>query len=101
MAKGTEDRIGAGLGVLVALAEADPAAVGAALRALRADHVALARLEACLRAQTGASGERATLALGAALQLAVAELASPRPDLRGRIPELSRWLRGERQREAT
>ncbi len=92
MAKGTKDRIGVALELLVVLAEADPTAIGSALRRLRGDHAALARLEACLSAQTGASAERATLALGAAIQLAAAELASPAPDPRRRLPELALWL---------
>jgi hypothetical protein len=50
----------------------------------------LARLEQCL----DVSAERATFALGAALQLALAELALAEPDLRARMPEMERWLKG-------
>jgi hypothetical protein len=85
------DRVRTGLEAVVDFAETDPAAARAALSALRGDHAALARLESCLRG----SAERATLALGAAIQVALTELASPSPDLRGRLPELERWLEGE------
>lgn len=87
----SEHRIRAGLEAVVACAEADPRAARAALWKLRSDHATLARLEACL----GGSRERATFALGAAIQLAAAELASPTPDLRRRLPELGRWLQGD------
>jgi hypothetical protein len=88
-----EDWVRAGLETAVACAEEDPAAARAALWELRGDHATLARLEACLTARPGVRSERATLALGAAIQLAAAELASPTPDLRRRLPELARWLR--------
>ena len=83
-----EGRVRAGLEAAVAFAEADPEAARAALWELRGDHAKLARLEACL----GVGAERATLALGAAIQLAGAELSSPAPDLHRRLPELQRWL---------
>jgi hypothetical protein len=82
------DRVRTGLEAVVDFAETDPAAARAALTALRGDHDGLARLEACLRG----SAERATLALGAAIQVALTELASPAPDLRRRLPELEHWL---------
>jgi hypothetical protein len=85
-----EDRVRTGLEAVVDFAETDPVAARAALVALRGDHRALARLEACLRG----SAERATLALGAAIQVALTELALPAPDLRRRLPELERWLEG-------
>jgi hypothetical protein len=34
------------------------------------------------------------MALGGAIQLASAELASANPDLGSRVPELMRWLEG-------
>lgn len=86
-----EDRVIAGLEAVVACAEADPDAAREALWELRGDHAMLSRLEACL----GVGHERATLALGAAIQIASAELASRAPDLRRRLPELARWLRCE------
>jgi hypothetical protein len=85
-----EGRIGAGLEAVIEIAETDPAAVRSALNDLRGDHRALARLEACL----GDGDDRATLRLGAAIQLALSELASSSPDLRSRRSELTRWLEG-------
>jgi hypothetical protein len=85
-----DNRVIAGLEAVVEIAETDPAATRSALSDLRGDHTLLARLEGCL----DGSEEWATFALGAALQLALSELASPQPDLRGRIPEMERWLRG-------
>lgn len=76
---------------VVDVAELDPAGTRDALWALRANRDAVERLEASL----GLSPVRATLALGAAIQLARSELASPEPDLRGRMPELLHWLKGE------
>ncbi len=58
---------------------------------LRQDRATLERFEAWL----GGSSERATLAVGAAMQLFEAELTSSKPDLRGRIPEMMRWLQGD------
>ena len=84
------ERIAAELEAVIELAETDPAATRSALSDLRSDHRALARLEACL----GDDGDRATLRLGGAIQLALSELASPNPDLRNRQPELTRWLEG-------
>lgn len=86
-----DDRVRTGLGAVIAFAETDPATARAALVDLRGDHGSLAQLEACL----GGEPERATLALGAAIQVALTELASPAPDLRGRLPELERWLEGD------
>jgi hypothetical protein len=85
-----DDRVIAGLEAVVDIAETDPATTRSALSHLRGDHAMLARLESCL----DGSEERATFGLGAALQLALSELASPEPDLRGRIPEMARWLKG-------
>jgi hypothetical protein len=84
-------RVRTGLEAVIAFAETDPATARAALSKLRSDHVSLARLEACL---LSGAGERATLALGGAIQVALTELTSPAPDLRSRIPELERWLEG-------
>jgi hypothetical protein len=85
------ERIRNGLDAVVEAAEVDSEEARAALWALRGDRVTLERLELCL----GGSAERAAFALGAAIQLASSELASPMPDLRGRIPELLRWLEGD------
>lgn len=86
-----EERVRTGLEAAIAFAETDAAAARAALSKLRGDHVALRRLEAYLNG----SEEEATLALGAAIQVALSELDSAAPDLRSRIPELTRWLEGD------
>ncbi len=72
------------------IAESDPREAREVLWSLRGDPVSLQRLEAGLQM----SPERATLAIGAAIQIASAELASVAPDLRGRTDELLRWLEG-------
>jgi hypothetical protein len=72
------------------VAEMDPAGAREALWSLRGDRTTMERLEAHL----SLSAKRATFALGAAIQLAGAELASPNPDLRSRAPELLCWLEG-------
>jgi hypothetical protein len=82
-----EDRVRTGLEAVVAHAETDPAAARSALSELRGDHAALSELEACF-----GGGEATTLALGAAIQVALRELDSPEPDLRARLPEMRRWL---------
>jgi hypothetical protein len=84
-------RVRAGLEALITFAETDPAAARSALRKLRTDHLRLSRLEAWL----GGDPDRATFGLGAAIQLADAELASSFPDLQSLIPELLRWLEGD------
>ena len=81
-------RVRTGLEAAIAIAETDPAAARIALRELRADHETQQRLESFL----GSNEEEATLALGAAIQVALSELDSPAPDLRSRLPELTRWL---------
>jgi hypothetical protein len=86
-----EDRVRAGLEALIAIAETDPAAARSALRELRKDHGRLSRLEAWI----GGDADRVTFGLGAAIQLADAELASPIPDLERLVPELLRWLEGD------
>lgn len=85
------NRVRAGLEALIELAETDPAAARSALRDFRTDHLRLSRLEAWL----GGDSDRTTFALGAAIQLASAELASPEPDLASIEPDLLRWLEGE------
>jgi hypothetical protein len=85
------DRVRTGLEAAIAFAETDPAAARSALSQLRGNPSVLTRIESCL----GSDAERATLALGAAIQVALTELASPDPDLRGRMPELTRWLEGD------
>ena len=75
---------------IVEMSERDPGEAREALWALRGDAGTLEGLEHGL----GLSPSRATLALGGAIQLASTELASAEPDLRGRVPELMRWLEG-------
>lgn len=75
---------------VVEISERDPEGTREALWALRGDAGALERLELCLGMDPG----RATLALGGAIQLASSELAAVEPDLRGRMPEMMRWLEG-------
>lgn len=89
-----DERVRTGLEAAIALAETDPAAARVALRELRGDHATLRRLESFL----GDSEEEATLGLGAAIQVALSELDSPAPDLRGRLPELVRWLERDWER---
>jgi hypothetical protein len=75
---------------VIRVAEIDPTGTREALWSLRSDQITMERLEARLSLDT----KRATFALGAAIQLADAELASPDPDLRSRAPELLSWLGG-------
>jgi hypothetical protein len=86
-----EDRVRAGLEALIDLAETDPATARSALHELRADHRRLSQIEAWL----GGNPDRATFSLGAAIQLAGTELASPTPDLARLVPELLGWLEGD------
>jgi hypothetical protein len=86
-----EDQVRAGLEALIDLAETDPVTARSALRELRADPLRLGQIEAGL----GGDPDRATFGLGAAIQLADAELASPTPDLERLAPELLSWLEGE------
>lgn len=83
-------RVRAGLEVLIELAETDPASARSALHELRADHHRLGQIEIWL----GGDPDRATFGLGAAIQLADTELASPSPDLERLEPDLLRWLEG-------
>ena len=85
-----EERIGSALEAAIDLAESDPRGARQALWALRGSPIALKRLEACL----DMGPERATLALGAVIQIASVELGSADPDLRGRSEEILRWLEG-------
>jgi hypothetical protein len=85
-----EQRVRAGLQALIEAAETDPPAARSALSALRGDHSRLAEIETWL----GGDPDRATFSLGAAIQIAETELASPTPDLERLAPELLRWLEG-------
>jgi hypothetical protein len=85
-----EERVRNGLDAMIDIVELDPDEAREALWTLQGERGALERLESCL----DLGGRKATLALGAAIQLARAELSSPDPDLRSRTPELLRWLEG-------
>jgi hypothetical protein len=87
----TAERVRDAVETAIDIAESDPGGAREALWSLRGDCVSLQRLEAGL----AMSPERATLAVGAAIQIASAELASVAPDLRGRTGELLRWLEGD------
>ena len=86
-----EQRVRHALEAAIDAVEADPDRACEALWTLRDDDSTIERLVHCMDCST----ERATLALGAAFQIAHAELASPNPNLRSRIPELLRWLEGD------
>jgi hypothetical protein len=74
--------------VAVAMAERDPEGARIALWRLQTDWKTLKRLERYV----GGEPTQAALRIGAAIQLARAEMASPAPQLRRRLPELMRWL---------
>jgi len=86
----SEHKVRTGLEAVVELAETDPAAARSALHRLRGDHRRLAQLEGWL----GGEPKRATFAVGAAIQIADAELAEPVPDFDRLVPELLHWLEG-------
>lgn len=73
---------------MVAMAEPDPQGARAALWRLQADWKTLRRLERGL----GGDPTLAALRIGATIQLARAELNSPTPQLRRRLPEIMEWL---------
>ena len=83
-ANATADPLRAGQEAIVALSEEDAEAARQALWHLQADWPTLERLER----QIGGDPVQAALRVGAAIQLARAELASPAPRLRDRLPEL-------------
>jgi hypothetical protein len=86
-----EHRVRTGLEALIEIAETDPATARSALCELRTDHLRLGQLESWL----GGDPDRTTFGLGAAIQLAGTELASPAPNLDRLVPELLRWLEGD------
>lgn len=85
----------AGVEAVVAMAELNPEGARAALWRLQTDWKTLNRLEE----RVGGEPTQAALRIGAAIQLARAELASPAPQLRRRLPELMEWL-GQRELSA-
>jgi hypothetical protein len=78
----------------IEMAETDPQAAREALWRLQADWVALERLEERLGARVGTEPTRAVMRIGAVIHLVRAELSSPAPQLRRRLPELVEWLGG-------
>ena len=78
----------AGIEAVIEMAERDPEGARAALWQLQTDWRTLRRLEE----HVGGDATLATLRIGAAIHLARAELASPTPQLRQRLPELMEWL---------
>ena len=80
---------------LVRMAELNPKGARAALWRLQRDWQTLKRLERGL----GGDPTQAALRIGATIHLARAELGSPEPQLRQRLPEMMEWL-GRRQLSA-
>jgi hypothetical protein len=70
------------------MAEVDPEGARMALWRLQTDWETLAIMEERL----GGEPTQAALRIGAAIQLARAELASPAPQLRRLLPEMLEWL---------
>lgn len=86
----------AGVEALVDIAELlDPADASAGLWRLQTDCKTLTLVEPYV----GGEPTQAALRIGAAIHLARAELASPEPRLRRRLPEILEWL-GQRQLSA-
>jgi hypothetical protein len=83
-----DEPVRAGAEAMVAMAELNPKGARAALWRLQTDWPTLKRLEEHL----GGEPTQAALRIGAAIHLARAELASPAPQLRRRLPELMEWL---------
>jgi hypothetical protein len=86
----SSEPVKAGVEAVIEMAEEDPEGARAALWRLQTDWRTLRQLEERL----GGDSTLATLRIGAAIHLARAELASPRPQLRRRLPELLEWLGG-------
>jgi hypothetical protein len=91
----SSEPVRAGVEAMIAMAELDPQGARAALWRLQTDWTTLKRFEECV----GGEPTRAALRIGAAIHLARAELASPAPQLRRRLPELLEWL-GRRELSA-
>lgn len=89
-AEHSPEPVRAGVEAMIAMAELDPEGARAALWRLQLDWRTLQRLEE----HVGGEPTQTTLRIGAAIHLARAELASPAPQLRRRLPELLDWLGG-------
>lgn len=86
----------AGVEAVIAMAEINPEGTRAALWRLQTDWPMLKLLEKWV----GGAPTQAALRIGAAIHLARAELASPAPQLRRRLPELMEWLGREEPQPA-
>jgi muconolactone delta-isomerase len=84
----SSEPVRAAIEAAVAMAEVDPEGARLALWRLQTDWETLALMEAGL----GGEPTQAALKIGAAIQLARAELASPTPQLRRLLPEMMEWL---------
>jgi hypothetical protein len=84
-----------GIEAAIKMAEVDPEGARAVLWRLQGDWETLERMDE----QVGGESTLATLRVGAAIQLARAELSSPEPQLRRLLPELMEWL-GRRELSA-
>jgi hypothetical protein len=87
-ADASSEPVRAGVEAIIAMAELDPQSAREALWRLQADWGAQERLEKLV----GGRPIEAALRIGAAIHLARAELASPMPQLRSRLPELMELL---------
>jgi hypothetical protein len=86
----------AGVEAVVQIAEQNPADAREGLWRLQADW----RTWQLLEPHIGGGSIQAALRLGAAIQIARTELASPTPQLQRRLPELMEWL-GRRELSTT
>jgi hypothetical protein len=84
----SSEPVQAGVEAMIAMAELNPEGARAALWRLQTDWPTLKRLEE----HVGGEPTQAALRIGAAIHLARAELSSPTPQLRQRLPELLEWL---------
>jgi hypothetical protein len=89
------DPVLGGIEAAIEMAEDDPEAARAVLWRLQGDWEMLERMDERLDCEP----TLAALRIGAAIQFARAELSSPAPQLRRRLPELMEWL-GRRELSA-
>jgi hypothetical protein len=84
----SDEPVQGGIEAAIAMAERDPESARAVLWRLQGDWEMLERLDE----RVGGEQTRAALQVGAAIQLARAELASPAPQLHRLLPELLELL---------
>jgi hypothetical protein len=92
-AERARDSLRAGVEAIVEIAEQNPVDAREGLWRLQADWQAWELLEPYF----DGGPNQVALRLGAAIQVARSELASPHPQLRQRLPELMGWLGCERR----